>query len=186
MLHLPVTHIFVLVDIENLMIVLVFLLLVKYAQHLCQAVVHPSVQKRYLHNDTVVGKALYEWVGHSFCHLIAVIVIRFVAYIKHWLLDVAHAVTEQIHCYHGDAVAVGATVLVYVVRIGILGAEILAETQSLRFQPCLLQFYEHKFQAAVILTHLCPEVNAEHRDFIVSAIGVLMLAHIHLHHLFLK
>ena len=144
------------------MIALVFLFLVKYAQHLCQSVVHQSVQKRYLHNDAVVGKALHKRVGHSFGHLIAIIVIRLVTHIKHRLLNFSNTVTEQIHRYHGDTIAIGAAILVNVVRIGILGAEILAETQCLRFQPCFLQLNEHKFQSAVLLSHLCSKVNAEH------------------------
>ena len=138
MLHLTVTHIIVLVDIEHLMVVFVLVLLVEYAQYPCQTVVHTPMQKRYLDNDTVMGKALYKRVRHAVCHLVAVIVIRPMANVKHRLLNISHTVTEQIYRYHRDAVAVGTAILVDIVGVGILRAEILAETQCLRFQPCLL------------------------------------------------
>ena len=186
MFHLQVTHIFVLIDIEHLMIVFVFLLLVKYTQYLCQTVVYPSMQERNLYDYAVVCKAFHKRVGHAVCHLIAVIVIRFVTHVKYRLLDVAHTVTEQIHGNHRYGISVRIIVFFDIVRIDILCAEILAEAQRLRFQPRFLQLNEHKLQTAVLLSHLCSEIYAEHRDFVAATVGILMLAHVHLHHLFLK
>ena len=91
--------------------------------------------------------------------------------------------SEKIYRYHRNAIAVGVVVLQYVVGIGVLRAEVLAETQCLRLKPGLLKLYQHEFQAAVVLSHLCAEIDAEHRNLVACAVGVFMLAHFNLGHL---
>ena len=91
--------------------------------------------------------------------------------------------SEKIYRYHRNAIAVGVVVFQYVVGVGILRAEVLAETQCLRLKPRLLKLYQHEFQTAVVLAHLCAEIDAEHRYFVSCAVGVFMLTHFNLGHL---
>ena len=168
---------------QHLAVMSVLVGLVEDAQHLHQSVVHTAVKQRNLYDDAVVYETLHKRVGHPCGHLHSVIVVRLVLYIKHGLLDVAHAMSEQIDGYHRYAPTIGVIILDDVVGIGILRTEVLAETQRLRLQPCLLQFYEHQFQASVVLAHLGSEVDAEHRDLVTRTVGVFMLPHIHFGHL---
>ena len=91
--------------------------------------------------------------------------------------------SKQIYCYHRDTVAVGIVVLQYVVGVSVLRAEVLAETQCLRLKPRLLKLYQHEFQTAVVLAHLCAKIDTEHRYLVTCAVGVFMLAHFNLSHL---
>ena len=91
--------------------------------------------------------------------------------------------TKQINGYHRYAVTVGVVLLQYVVGIGVLRTEVLAETQCLRLKPRFLKLYQYEFQTAVVLANLRSEVDAEHRYLVTGAVGVFMLAHLHLRHL---
>ena len=107
-------------------------------------------------------------------------------YVKYGFVDVPHAVTEQIHCYHWYAITEGIVVFQDVVGVGILSPKILAETQGFSLKPRFLQLYEHEFQSTVILLDLCTEVDAKHGYLVAAAIGVFVLAHFHFHHISLK
>ena len=124
-------------------------------------------------------ETFHKWVGHTLCDFHTIIVVRLVPYIEHRLLYIPHAMTEKINRYHRYAIAVGVAVLQNVVWVGILSTKILTETQCLRLKPCLLQLYQHKLQTAIILTNLRPEIDAEHRNLVTSAVGIFMLTHLY-------
>ena len=187
-LHLGIAGVTVLFDVHHLVVVAVFAALVEDAQHLLQTVVHTAPKTGYLDDDAVVDKALDKRVGKSPEHLAPVVVVRLVAHVKDRLLDVAHLVTQQVDRYHGDAVAVRSAVVLVadVLGVGILRAEVLAETKGLGFQPRLLKLYQHQAQLTVGLADLRAEVDAEHRYLVTCAVGILVLAYLGLHHFFLQ
>ena len=185
-LHLSVPIVCRLVYVQHLSVAAVLVGLVEDAQHLYEAVVYPAMQERYLHDYAVVHQALHEWVRHPLCHLHAIVVVGLVPDVQHRLLDVSHPMPEQVYGYHRDAVAVGIGVLQDVVGVGVLRAEVLAEAERLRLEPCLLELYKDELQAAVVLAYLRPEVDAEHGYLIARAVGILVLAHLYLRHLSLQ
>ena len=111
-----------------------------------------------------MNQALDKWVGKSLEHFVTVVVIRLVAHVENRLFDVAHLVPQQVDRYHGDAIAVSNAVILVadVLGVGILRAEVLAETKGLGFQPCFLQLNQHQTQLPVGLADLRAEVDAEH------------------------
>ncbi len=184
--HLTVTVILTVVYVQDLPVVPVLAGLVKDSQNLHKAVVDVPVQQGYLHDNAVVHQAVHKRVGNASRHQPVLIVIGLVQDIQDRLLDVTHTVPQEIDTYHGDAHAALVSLPNDVVGVGILRAQVLAETQCLRLEPGLLQFYEHKLQAAVILAHLRSEVYAEHGYLVAAAIRVLVLAHLHLDDLALE
>ena len=121
-------------------------------------------------------------VGQPLYHLVAEIILSLVMYIEHRFLYLSHAMAQQIDSHHGQRIAVGSHVL----RITVLSAQILAEAQCLRFQPCLLQLYKDDLHAAVVLSNLRSEVDAEDRQCVALLIGVLMGSQLHFQHFLLK
>ena len=100
-----------------------------------------AAQQRYLHDDAVVRQAVYKRVGQSLGNQLFVVVIRLVLDIEYRFVDVAHPVAQQIDSHHGQSML--ATVL-HVVRVVVLYAQVLSETQCLRFKPGLLKLYQNK------------------------------------------
>ena len=138
--HVGIILIFVLVDVENLFVLRIFPRLVEYAEHFFKAVVHAPLQSRYLHYYTVVCKALHKRLLLSVLDHLSVVVVYIVVDVYHRLLDVAHTMSEQIDRHHGVGETFG-RVAAYVQFVAVLRTKILAETQCLRVEPCLLQFY---------------------------------------------
>ena len=185
--HVGIALVATLVDVEHLAVESIHLGLVEEAQHLVEAVVDLTAQTGYLHDDAVVHQALHEGIGDALRHLVAVIVVRLVVDIEHGLLDVAHLVAKQIDRYHGDAVVHQSVLVLHdILGVGIVGAEVLTEAQRLSLEPRFLQFDEHEVVAAVCLAHTGSEVDAKHRNLVSATVGILMAAHIHLHHLLLE
>ena len=144
-----------------------------------------AVKQGNLHDDAVVGKALHEGTVFTALDQIAVIVVGVVVDINHRSGDVPHTMPQQINGHHRQRMLVLA-VLHDVLLARILGAKILAEPQSLSFQPCLLQFYQHHMFMPVLLTNGRTEINAEHRYVVSRHVHILMGALLHLHHLLLQ
>ena len=111
--------------------------MVKDAQHLVKTIVDLTVKAGYLDDDAVVGKAVDEWIGKTFCHHFVVIVIRMTADIKNGLLNVTHLVAEQIDRDHRNGVG-SLIVRHHILYVGILRTKILTETQGFCFKPGLL------------------------------------------------
>ena len=185
-LHVGIIRIVGIVKLHQLPIVLLLVGLVKHAEHFFEPVVDLSVQQRDLHDDTVVDETVDKRVGESLRDLVALVVVGLVVDIEHGHVDLPNPMSEDIDGHHRNAVGRAHLLVHHVLRVGILGTEILPEAQGLRLQPCLLQFNEDQAQRAVGLADACPEVDAKHGDVVTIAIGVLVAAYLHLHHLFLE
>ena len=131
--------------------------LVKDAQHHIQPIVDMTMQTGYLNNDAVVRQTVDKRIRQALCHNVVIVVKRLVAYIEHRLLHITNLVTQQIDGYHRQTT----TRVQHILRIRIMHAKILTETQSLRVKPSLLQFNQNKMLLAVGLTDSCTEVDAE-------------------------
>ena len=137
MLHIIITSVESLIDVEHLLTVLILKRLVKDAQHLVKSVVYLTMQTRYLHDDAVVGQAVDEGIRNSFRHQTAIVVVTLMVYIEHGFLDIAHLMPQQVDCHCRQCmtvVAVGHDVL----GVLILYTQILAEAQRLCLEPRLL------------------------------------------------
>ena len=75
MLHLRITTIRILVYFQYLTVIHVLVCLVEHTQDLDEAVVHTTMEKRYLDDNAVMHKALDERVGHSLGYLNTVVVV---------------------------------------------------------------------------------------------------------------
>ena len=82
-----------------------------------------------LHDNAVVGQTLYKRVWQSLRHHQSVVVVRLVAHVENWFLDVAHPVPKKIDRHHRQGLA---PIIGHVARILVLHAEILSEAQCLR------------------------------------------------------
>ena len=87
-------------------------------------------------------QAVNERIGQSLPHYITLIVIALMTYIEHRLFYKSHTMTQQIDSHHGYGIAVF-TLVIHILRIGILGTKVLAETQRLSFKPCFLKLNEY-------------------------------------------
>ena len=106
-------------------------------------------------------------------------------HINHRSIDVTHTMAKDIDRNHRQGVLVLA-LLDNILLPAILRPQILSKPQSLRFQPCLLQFDEHQMLMAILLPYGCPEVDAKHRDAVACGVHILVRTLLHLHHLFLQ
>ena len=185
-LHVGVVLIVGVVQLYQLPVVLLLVGLVEYAEHPVQPVVDLPVQKRNLDDNAFMDEAVDERVGESIGHLAALVVTGLVVDIEHWHFDVSDPMPENIHRHHRKPVGRAQLFLHHVLWVGILGSEILPEAQGLGLQPSLLQLDENQAQRPVVLADARPEVDAEHGDVVAVAIGVLVAAYLHLHHLFLQ
>ena len=162
--HVVVIGILVLIYLKHLLGIALNLCLVKHAEHLLKPVVHVAMQKRYLHNDAVVGKTLHERLFMAVDYDVSVIVEHVMIDIHYRLLDVAHLVAEQIYSNHGVGKAFFIR-LAYVILVAILRTKILSETQRLGVEPRLLQLNKHNavfYDIAFALTYSCSKVDAKH------------------------
>ena len=92
MLHVCITRICGIVNVENLLVVLVFSALVKNAQHPVELVVDLTVQTRYLNNNTVVSQTVDKGVGNPSGHNLLVVVVRMVTDVENRLFYAANFV----------------------------------------------------------------------------------------------
>ena len=152
--------------------------LVKHAQHLVKPVVDLSVKAWYLHNDAFVGKAVDEGVGQSFCHTVLVVVVCFVAHVHYGFLHIAYFVPKYIDGYHWYGIPL-LTVVHDVLLALVLNAQILPETQCLRFQPGFLNLYQYQAFAAVVLADSSSKIYTKHRQCIALAVAVFVWAYLH-------
>ena len=90
------------VNLYNLPVLRPTVSLVETEEHLVELGVDTPVEQWYLHDYAIMGKAGDKRVGHSRLHLVAIIVIGFVADVNHWLLNIAHPMAKQIYCHHGQ------------------------------------------------------------------------------------
>ena len=162
--HLVVARIIVLVNFQHLVRVAFHIGLVEHTEHLLNAVVHIAVKTGNLNNDAVVREALDERLRVAVLNHIAVVVVDVMVDINYRLLYVAHLMAEKVDSHHGIGKAVSG-VIAHVAFVAVLSAKVLAETQSLGVEPCLLQLYQHDAvlrRVTFALTHSGREVNAEH------------------------
>ena len=75
MLHLGITTICILINIQYLTIVTGLVCLVEHTQNLNKAVIHTAMKKRYLDDNAVMHKTLDERVGHTLGNFNTVIVV---------------------------------------------------------------------------------------------------------------
>ena len=123
-------------------------------------------------------QAIDEGVWQSLCHGLLVVVVCLVLDVEHRLVDVSHAVPQQIHSHHWQGVLATSK---HVVGVVVLHAEVLAEAQCLRLEPCLLQLYEDEMLRAVVAADARAEVYAQHRHPIALVVDILVWAHLHLY-----
>lgn len=116
------------------------LCLVEHAEHPLQPVVNLTVKKRYLNNNAVMHKTVNKRVGNALGNHVAIIVVRIMVDIDHRLLNLTDAVSEKVNGNHRNGIA-RMTVLVDITFVTVLSTKVLAETQGLRLQPCLLQLH---------------------------------------------
>ena len=185
-LHVGIVLIVGLVKFYKLPVVLLFVGLVKHAEHFVQSVVDLSVQEWYLYDDAVMDETVDKGVGKPLGYLVTVVIIRLMVDIKHGHVYISDPVPENIYSHHWNAVGRAHLLVNHVLGVGVLRAEILSEAKGLCLQPCLLQFDEYQALRPVVLADACPEVDAEHGNVVPKAIGVLVTAYLHFHDLFLQ
>ena len=105
--------------------------------------------------------------------------------VKHRLLDVTNLMTQQIDGNHRNGMTVAA-VLDDVLRILIVNTQVLAETERLRLEPGLLEFYQNEMLAAVVFTYRRTEINAEHRQRVALVISILVRTDLHMRDVLLQ
>ena len=132
-----------------------------------------------------MDKAFNERVRHTLRNHITVIVVRFVVHIDNRYIYIANTMPKQIDSHHRDSVSLMA-VLVDIAFVAVLRTEILAETKSLRFEPCFLQFYENKMLLAVVFTNIGSKVYTEHGNLVPSLICIFMRTCRNAHYFFLQ
>ena len=174
-----------LVEVQVVLVVGAHVALVEDAQHLVQAVVHLAVQTRYLNDDAVVVQAVHEPVGNAAHDGPAVVVEGLMAHVDHRLLNLSHAVPQQVDGHHRQRVAVGA-VGNDVLRVLVVHAQVLPEAQRLSGQPRLLQLNEDELLLAAGVPDGGAEVDAEDGQRLLLPVGVLVGAHLHFHYLLLQ
>ena len=186
--HVAVISILVFVYFKYLLRVALNLGLVEHAEHLLKSVVHIAMQKRNLHNNAIVGQTFHKRLFIDVGHDVSVIVKHVMIDIYYRFLDVSHLVPEEINSYHrvGKAFLIG---FAHVVLVAVLGSEILAETQGLGVEPCLLQLYQNNavlYRTAFAFTHCRRKIYAEHRQGVACGVAVFMWTHRHVDHFFLQ
>ena len=174
-LHLSIVSVYLLIQAQHMLVAMLLTCLVEDAQHLVEAVIDLTMQTRYLHDDARVCQTVNKRIGQTLYHLIPVVVVSLMVDIEHRLFDVPHLVPKEIDSHHRQGIGT-----VHVLRVGVVHAQILSEAQCLGLQPCLLQFNEYQSFRAVLLTDSSSEVDAEYRERIALAVGVLMWPHLHL------
>ena len=91
--HVGIACIKAVVHVQYFPIVLILIGLVEDTQHLFHAVVHLTMQKRYLNDDAVVCQTLDKRVGKSFGYAFIFVVISVVTDIDDRLLNIAYAMS---------------------------------------------------------------------------------------------
>ena len=124
-LHVSITLIIGIVKLYHLPVVLLFVGLVKHAEHLEQSVVDLSVQEGDLYDDAVMDETVDKGVGKALSYLMPVVIIRLVVDIKHGYVYISNPVPENIYGNHRNAVGWPHFLVHHVLFVGILSAEIL-------------------------------------------------------------
>ena len=137
---------------------------------------------RYLHYNTIVSKALYKRVWHTFFYATVVIVQIMTAHIYHRLLQVAQLMSQYINRDNRQT-KLSVRLLLNISLIKIMCTQILAEAQCFCSQPRLLQFYKHKLLLTLVVHYLSREIYAENRDTSLLQIAILVTSHLHISHL---
>ena len=85
MLHIGITVVEAVIDVQYLAVFAFLVALVKYTEHLIQAAFalplsvcltsQATTQKGYLYNDTVVCEAVDKWVGQALGHQLPIAVV---------------------------------------------------------------------------------------------------------------
>ena len=185
-LHISIASIEVFIEFHHMLVVLLLIILVENAQHLIQTVVNLTMKQRNLHNDTTMYQTVYKWVRKTFRYLVAIVIICLMINVKHRYINVTNLMTKNINGNHRQTIRRPHLVVYHILRIGILRAEILPETERLRFKPRLLQFNEDEPYRTIILTNLGTKVNTKHGDVVPCAIGILVPANFNRDHFFLQ
>ena len=124
-LHVGIALIVSLVQFYKLPVVLLFVGLVKHAEHLEQSVVDLPVQEGDLYDDAVMDETVDKGVGKALGYLVAVVIIRLVVDIKYGYVYISDPVPENIYGNHRNAVGRPHLLVHHVLFVGILSAEIL-------------------------------------------------------------
>ena len=177
--HLVIIGIQTLVDVEGLLAVSFKVRLVEDAQHFLQSVVDLTVKTGNLDDDAVVGQAVDEWMGQALGYEIVIVVVGMTTYIKHRFLDVADLMAQQVNGYHRNGIALFA-LRQDVLRVGVVHAQILAETERLGLEPCLLQLDEYQMLASVRLTNGGPEIYSEYGQAFAGGVCIFVATHFHI------
>ena len=101
-------------------------------------------QIRYLHDDTVMGKALDKRVGNPLTDLIIVIIQVTTTHVNHRLLQITYLVTQNIDGDDRQAKTARGTLFHDILLTQILGSQVLTETKCLGGKPRLLQLDQDK------------------------------------------
>ncbi len=188
--HVCIVLIFLVIDIEHLLIVQILLGLVKNAQHTLKPVVHLSLEQGYLHNNAIMGETFHKRFFLSLRHDLSIIVEHIMVDIDHRFLDVAHAMAKQINSYH----RIGKPfrrIVTDIYLVAVLCTKILAKAQRLGIEPCLLQLNQdypllHFPFPCISLSDRCRKVYAKHGERVTRGVGIFVRSHLYPHDLFLQ
>ena len=177
MLHLCIVTIYVVIETQQTGIVRILVRLVENAQHHVQAVltVQMTVQTGDLHDDAVVGEAVYKSIGQSFRHDVVVVVEMLLVDVKHRHLNVANLMAQQVYSYHRQGMAR----ILHILRIRVVNAQILTETKGLRLKPGLLKFNQNEFLLAVLITDGGTKVDSKHGKRVAVLVTILVGSDLH-------
>ena len=181
-LHISIAAVCAIVDAEDMVVTLVLVRLVEDTQHHVQAIVDPAMQTGYLHNDAVVRQTVDEGIRKACRHHVAVVVERLVVHVEHRFLDVAHLVAQQVDGHHRQGVAI----LLHILGVRVVYAQVLTESECLRFEPCLLQLNQDQFLLSTIVEYRGTKVDTEYRQCIAIVVAILVWPYLHLHYLHLQ
>ena len=140
------------------------------------------MQKRYLHQDTVMRQTVDERIIHPVLHLFPVIVERLVVHVYHSLVNISHSMAQQIHSHHRHGISLVLSLLYHILLSIILGSQITSEPERLGIEPCLLKFDKDEPYASILFPHPGSKVDAKHRDIVSGDVRMLMPSHFHAHH----
>ena len=117
--------------------------LVENAQQTFQMITGTPFQKRNLHNDTVMRQAFDKRVRHTLPDFPTVIIQVTSAHIYHRFTQVAQLMPQNINGDNRQSISSSVSFTMNILRIQILCAQILAEPQGFRSQPCFLQLNQY-------------------------------------------
>ena len=73
--HFLVAYVCRLINFHHLLVMLASVALVKETQYRVKPITHLTMQTRYLYDNAIMSQTVDKWIGQTFCHQFAVVVI---------------------------------------------------------------------------------------------------------------